>query len=245
MERMRSRQRKLRIKAAGWLAALILLLAGLNPVRAEASGSSGQVYALGFVQGLDGQGEMVSLGTGVALVGEGGVAYVYTSPDIVKAEALQYSFITGSTSSGYPLTMTAQVASTTVGRYESYTLECVSGPEGCTVSVLEPAELAGVTASFDADMGLLSYDSLVLSFETPEDVTPITALPVLVSALRDAYETISWSEGDDTYVSLEATDELSITLRLGADGNPVWAEFLLGGEAVSQCEITQFTISEA
>ena len=58
-------------------------------------------------------------------------------------------------------------------------------------------------------------------------------------------ETISWSEGDDTYVSLEATDELSITLRLGADGNPVWAEFLLGGEAVSQCEITQFTISEA
>lgn len=143
------------------------------------------------------------------------------------------------------LTMTAQVASTTDGRYESYTLECVSGPEGCTVSVLEPAELAGVTASFDAGTGLLSYDSLVLSFETPEDVTPITALPVLVSALRDAYETISWSEGDDTYVSLEATDELSITLRLDADGNPVWAEFLLGGEAVSQCEITQFSISEA
>ena len=110
MERMQKRQRKIRmtVKAVGWLAALALLLACLIPVRAEASGSSGQVYALGFVQGLDSEGQMVSLGTGVALVGEGGVAYVYTSPDIVKAEALQYSFITGSTSSGYPLTMSAQ-----------------------------------------------------------------------------------------------------------------------------------------
>lgn len=143
------------------------------------------------------------------------------------------------------LSITARVASTTDGRSESYTLECVSGPERCTVRVLEPAELAGVTASFDADTGVLSYDSLVLSFETPGDVTPITALPVLVSALSDAYETISWTEGEDTFVSLEVTDELGITLRLDNSGTPVWAEFLLGGEAVSQCEITQFSLSEA
>lgn len=142
-------------------------------------------------------------------------------------------------------TITAKVGSTTDGRISEYTLESVTGPEGSTVRVLEPAELAGVTASFDSAAGVLSYDSLVLSFESPDTVTPITALPVLADALADAYETISWREGEDDFVSLEATDSLNITLRLSAEGEPVWAEFLLDGETVSTCEITQFTITEA
>ncbi len=143
------------------------------------------------------------------------------------------------------ISVSAVVSATTDGRYTEYTLEYVSNSDGCTVSVTEPDELAGVTASFDEAAGTLKYDGLVLSFEVPGSVTPVTALPTLIAALTDAYETISWTEGENTFVSLAATDSLTVTLELDARGTPVWAEFLENGESVSTCEITQFSLTEA
>lgn len=143
------------------------------------------------------------------------------------------------------LEITADVSSAAEGRYSEYTLRYERGADGGTVTVLSPETLAGVSASFDSGSALLSYDGLALSFELPGEVSPVTALPLLADALAGAYETLSWTEGGDTFVSLEATDSLGATVRLDAEGAPVWAELLVDGVSAAECEITQFLISEA
>ena len=143
------------------------------------------------------------------------------------------------------VSVSAVVTAATDSRYSEYNLECRADGGGYALTVLAPEEVAGVTARMDSETGVLEYDGLALSFETPGEVSPITALPTLCEALKAGYETISWSEGDDTYISLEVTDELSVTVRLNAQGVPIWAELTVDGESAAACDITQFTISEA
>ena len=138
--------------------------------------------------------------------------------------------------------LTATVSSPANGRWSEFTLDCVSSGGTAVLTVLAPDELAGVQAEINAGSGTLSYDGLELEFSEPGEVTPVTALPYLLDALAGAYVTLSWTEGEDTFVSLEATDSLSLTVRLDASGTPVWAELLVDGEAVIGCEITEFTI---
>ena len=133
------------------------------------------------------------------------------------------------------VTVRAAVTSTAGGEYAEYELECTrSGGE---------YGVAGVTATLDLDGGTLGYDGLALAFASPGGVTPITALPELLRALESAYAALSWTEGESTFVSLEVTDSLTMTVELGGDGSPVWAELLEDGTASAQCEISQFTIN--
>ena len=114
------------------------------------------------------------------------------------------------------VTVRAAVTSTAGGEYAEYELECTrSGGD---------------------------YDGLALAFASPGGVTPITALPELLRALESAYAALSWTEGESTFVSLEVTDSLTMTVELDGDGSPVWAELLEDGTASAQCEISQFTI---
>ena len=138
------------------------------------------------------------------------------------------------------VSVSAVVTAATDSRYSEYSLECRADGGGYALTVLAPEEVAGVTARMDSETGVLEYDGLALSFETPGE-----ALPTLCEALKAGYETLSWSEGDDTYISLEVTDELSVTVRLNAQGVPIWAELTVDGESAAACDITQFTISEA
>ena len=140
------------------------------------------------------------------------------------------------------VTVRAAVTSTAGGEYAEYELECTRSGGEYGVTVLAPAEVAGVTATLDLDGGTLGYDGLALAFASPGGVTPITALPELLRALESAYAALSWTEGESTFVSLEVTDSLTMTVELGRDGSPVWAELLEDGTASAQCEISQFTI---
>ena len=117
------------------------------------------------------------------------------------------------------VTVRAAVTSTAGGEYAEYELECTRSEYG--VTVLAPAEVAGVTATLDLDGGTLGYDGLALAFASPGGVTPITALPELLRALESAYAALSWTEGESTFVSLEVTDSLTMTVELGGDGSPV------------------------
>ena len=121
------------------------------------------------------------------------------------------------------------------------TLERTDG--GLTVTVNEPEEIAGVSAVYDEDTLSLEYEGLILPAPVTGEVSPITALPELLDALENGYEALSWSEGEDTYVSLEPSDGLGVTVRFNSGGEPVWAELLVGGESAVQCEITEFTVN--
>ena len=83
------------------------------------------------------------------------------------------------------VTVRAAVTSTAGGEYAEYELECTRSGSEYGVTVLAPAEVAGVTATLDLDGGTLGYDGLALAFASPGGVTPITALPELLRAQLD------------------------------------------------------------
>lgn len=141
--------------------------------------------------------------------------------------------------------ITARVSSTLEGRAGEYELACRYTPEGGSVEVLAPEEIAGVSVSFGADGGELTFDGIVLDVPARSGVSPLNALPELVNALRDGQTDVCWSEGESDFVSVRYTDEVSATVELSAEGIPVWAELISDGVSAAVCEIEQFTVSEA
>lgn len=141
--------------------------------------------------------------------------------------------------------ITARVSSTLEGRAGEYELACRYTPEGGSVEVLAPEEIAGVAVSFGADGGELTFDGIVLDVPSRSGVSPLNALPELVNALRDGQTDVCWSEGESDFVSVRYTDEVSATVELSAEGIPVWAELISDGVSAAVCEIEQFTVSEA
>ena len=127
-----------------------------------------------------------------------------------------------------------------------YRLRCVSGAEGSELEVLAPAEIAGVRARLGAEGGAaLEFEGLVLDTGAGgENPCALTALPLLCSALRSAHVALAWTEGSESVLSLVPEDEYGITLRLGEDGAPVYAEFTgtQSGETLLVCRIESFAI---
>ena len=108
--------------------------------------------------------------------------------------------------------------------------------------MLEPETLAGVKAVYDGETRSLEFDGLMLDMGEAQ-ISPIDALPRLLDALEEGYETLSWPEGDDVFISLEVSDGFTATVRLDSAGKPVWAELLVDGVSAVQCDISQFSIN--
>lgn len=132
------------------------------------------------------------------------------------------------------------------GTRTEYTLSCVSGEAGSEVETLAPELISGVRAKLDAEGASLEYEGLILDAgEVAEGLSPVTALPKLCEAIRTAYVELAWTEGGETVLSLVPEDETGLTLRLDADGAPVWAEFTSrgSGRTLMTCSIEEFSLS--
>ena len=161
-----------------------------------------------------------------------------------EADGGEFEALRARLSGAEGVSVTAEVSSTQGGKLREYTLRCDLGGGVSSVEVLAPEDIAGVTARTNGETGELEYAGLILPAPLT-GLSPVTALPELVDALVNAYRTLSWREGEHTLVSLQATDELGLTVELDESGEPVWAELLLDGVSAAQCAITQFEITEA
>ena len=120
------------------------------------------------------------------------------------------------------------------------------GRDGCTVAVSEPEALAGISARITDGGTEIEYGSMVLAAGDMNGagLSAVTALPRLAEAIGGAHASLSWTEGDESVVSLVPSDSESVELRLGADGMPLSAEFTgSGGEVLIMCEIREFSLT--
>lgn len=128
-----------------------------------------------------------------------------------------------------------------------FSLVLTADADGCTVEVTAPAEIAGVRAHTDAEGTSIEYDGLMLAVpELAESgLTPVTALPMLLAALKDGFAEGAWSEGGGYAVSLVTDGGTTATVLLTEDGSPEYAEFISSadGRVLAACEITEFTLS--
>ncbi|MGE4354460.1 MAG: hypothetical protein AB7D36_10315 [Oscillospiraceae bacterium] len=128
-----------------------------------------------------------------------------------------------------------------------YELSCSYSPETCTVEIIAPESLAGVTASRSGDETELEYDGLILSLGAMDGITPINALPELLDAIINGHLELSYEEpdGDDTLIAAELTLGDTVTVRLWLEPEqmtPLRAAFESDGNGDIKAEITKWNI---
>ena len=113
------------------------------------------------------------------------------------------------------LSFTAKLRSEYDNKTVPFELEFSSDGEGCTVTVLEPQLIAGLSAHIAAGETALQFDDLIL--DTGEldkfGLTPMSALPLLIDALKNGSCDSAWEENGEIAAYLTATDTLSAQIR--------------------------------
>lgn len=144
------------------------------------------------------------------------------------------------------LGFTARLSAEFTEKTESFTLSFFKDSEGCTVEILEPESVRGIKAHVAADGTRLEYDGVILDVGklTDRGLTPMSALPLLVTALNDAHIVSAVTENELLCVTLEPEDELIIKLWLDGDTlAPVNAEMIYEGVSVIFAEIENWSIN--
>ncbi len=114
------------------------------------------------------------------------------------------------------LHFTSQIRAEYDDRSAEFTLDYSAGPDGCTVTVLAPEIIKGVSAHVAAGETALAYDSVVLDTGLLDEfgLTPMSALPLLVEAMKTGYLDSAWEEDDQLAALIVPSDEVSVELRL-------------------------------
>lgn len=132
------------------------------------------------------------------------------------------------------------------GTQLEYGLECTSGAESSEVEATAPELISGVRARIEAGSAKVEYEGLMLDAgEVSKGLSPVTALPRLCEAIREAHVELAWTEGGESVVSLVPEDETAITLTLDGNGLPVSAEFTSreSGKTLILCRIEGFALN--
>ncbi len=118
-------------------------------------------------------------------------------------------------------------------------LVCEQDTEGITLSVSEPEELAGVSVRLGAEGALLRCQELSID-AGPLDrwgLSPVSALPALIGALREGHLESAWDEGELTVWELAADDNLTVQVWLDEALIPQRAELISDGRVEVFVEI--------
>lgn len=121
-----------------------------------------------------------------------------------------------------------------------FTLEYASDEGGCYVTVLSPEMIKGVRAHISDGSTALEYEGVRLDTGALDDfgLTPMSALAIMVDALRDGYLDSVWEEGDVLSALFIPSDELGVELRLDKYTlTPIGAEISSGGRVRVFAEI--------
>lgn len=116
-------------------------------------------------------------------------------------------------------------------RSASFTLRCDETDGGTVVTVLAPQEIAGVSAKLGAGLSQLSCDGVTLDCGDLNDfgLSPVTALPTLLRALREGHAESYWTEGGCTLCDLTLDDHVSAEVTLSETLSPIAAELRSDG----------------
>ena len=139
------------------------------------------------------------------------------------------------------VTVTAEVSVRDGDDVAVFTLRCAETAEGCEIEVLAPEEIAGVRAHLAEGETALQFEDLILPMpQTPNTVSPLRALPLLLQAVRTGYVDLVWQE-DGLAAQLIADDDTAVRLYFDDTDTPAAAEIDAGGHTNVFCTITGWT----
>lgn len=126
-------------------------------------------------------------------------------------------------------------------------LRCVSDAEQSRVEITAPETIAGISAVVGPEGMTIAYEEMSLGVGGyAPDAAPVSALPLLLTALRSGSALRNWTEWEDERTlfvrEYYVTEEVGLTVWFDAGTlQPVHAEFARDGATVLRCEITEFS----
>lgn len=109
--------------------------------------------------------------------------------------------------------------------------------------MVAPQLIAGVTARVKPGSTSLEYEGISLGTGELDDygLSPMSALPLLVQALKSGALDSGWTEGDYTVMQIDSTDTLSCTVWFQPDTLvPCQAELISDGRVKIFAEISDW-----
>lgn len=141
------------------------------------------------------------------------------------------------------LNFTANVRAEYEHKTARFTLEYGEDGEGGRVTVLAPALIKGVSARVSPGSSTLEYDSVVLDTGSLDafGLSPLSALPAFVRALRTGHADSVWEEDGKTAVLLEPDDGLRCSVWFSkGDMTPLRAELITDGRVTVYLELSDW-----
>lgn len=141
------------------------------------------------------------------------------------------------------ISFTAQLRCEYEDRSVDFELKYQEDGEGLSVTVVSPELVRGITARAKSGETSLEYDGLILD-TGPLDafgLSPMTALPTLISALRDGYVDSVWEEKGEYAALLVPSDNMNVQINLDKyTMRPVYAELVSDGRVSVFIHITDW-----
>ena len=137
------------------------------------------------------------------------------------------------------LGFTARLTAVYPDRSADFTLRYELSDGVQRVTVLEPESIRGVSARIGEDGTKLEYDGAILDTGDLDrsGLSPLSALPLLVEALKSGHANAFWTEEDCDVVELLVDDVTTVRVHFDAAGRPASAELISDGVVRVQCEI--------
>ena len=146
------------------------------------------------------------------------------------------------------LRLTAKLRAEYEDKSVRFTLAYEEDGEGGRVTVLEPELIRGVSARVAPGATTLEYDSVVLDTGSLDafGLSPLSAIPVLLHALRVGHAESFWEEDGETVLQLAPDDRLLCTVWFETSGMlPRRAELITDGHVAVFMEISDFVLDDA
>lgn len=142
------------------------------------------------------------------------------------------------------LRFTSRIRAEYDDRCAEFTLEYISGSDGCTVTVISPDIIKGVSAHVKAGETALEYEGVMLDTGMLDDfgLSPMSALPLLVDAMKNGYLDSAWEENGELAAIFVPSDEISVEVHMDKyTKTPVSAEISSSGRVRVFAEIKDWT----
>lgn len=142
------------------------------------------------------------------------------------------------------LSFTANLRAEYDDKSEEFTLEYAEDGDGCTVTVLSPEIIKGVSAHISKGETALEYESVTLDTGPLDSygLTPMSALPLMTDAIRNGYIDSAWTDGENIAAVYIPSDNVSVEMRIDKyTKTPVSAEIASDGHVRVFAEIKDWS----
>lgn len=141
------------------------------------------------------------------------------------------------------LSFIAQLTASYPDRTARFTLRYALEDGVQRVTVLAPERISGISARLEPGKTSLEYDGLILDVGDLDDygLSPMSALPLLVDALRHGHADAFWTEDGKDAVELLIDDHTRAQVWFDPEGLPCYAELVSDGLVTVSCHIKNWS----